>query len=139
MIDVELDVFSTIKTAIETVYSDIYVTSVYVPTPAKLPAVSIIERDNSVYERSRDSRAIENAAHVMYEVNVYSNKVGGRKKEAKGIAATVDSAFAALGFTRSFKDEIPNEKDATIYRIVMRYEAIVEADSTTAYFYHSNT
>ena len=139
MIDIELDLFNTIKTAIETAHSNAYVTSVYVPVPAKLPAVSIMERDNAVYERSRTGDRIENAVSVMFEVNVYSNKVNGKKKEAKAIAATVDNEFLDHGFTRTFFDEIPNEKDATIYRLVMRYEAVIEAEGTTAYIYHSNT
>ena len=108
-------------------HSGCYVTGEFVETPAKFPAVTLVEADNRVLERMRTNK-IENAVSVMWEMNIYSNKVSGRKSEAKAIANTADDAFAEIGFTRTFREQIPNLRDATIYRIVCRYEAVIDKD-----------
>lgn len=97
----------------------------YVDTPATFPTVTIIEADNAVVKRMRTSD-IENAVSVMYEVNVYTNSVGYKKSEAKDIMSTVDEAFSKLGFTRITCNPISNLRDATIYRIVARYQAEID-------------
>ena len=68
----------------------------------------------------------KNAVSVMYEMNVYSNKASGKKAEAKAIVNAADEFFTSIGFTRTFREQIPNLKDATIYRIVCRYEAVID-------------
>lgn len=133
MIDLENDVFDTVAKALRTAYAGIFVVGEYVPAPPKFPAVSIVEADNRIVERMRTLN-IENAATVMYEVNIYSNKASGKKSEAKAIAATLDAEFSKMGFTRTMKNQVPNLNDATIYRIVCRYEAIVDKD---LWIYHN--
>lgn len=127
MIDIENDVFTAVAAVLRSAYPNIYVVGEYVPAPPRFPAVSIVEADNRVVTRMR-TRNIENAASVMYEVNIYSNKASGKKSEAKAIAATIDEKFSDIGFTRTMKEQVPNLNDATIYRIVCRYEAIVDKD-----------
>ena len=127
MIDLENDIFSAVASVLRAAFPNIYVVGEYVPTPPRFPAVSIVEADNRVVTRMR-TRNIENAVAVMYEVNIYSNKASGKKSEAKAIAATLDEKFAEIGFTRTMKEQVPNLNDATIYRIVCRYEAIVDKD-----------
>lgn len=127
MIDLEQKIFTDIATALRTAYEGIFVTSEYVPVPPRFPAVSIVEADNRIVEEMRTLR-IENAARVMYEAQIYSNKTSGKKAEAKAIAETVDNFFSSIGFTRTFKNQVPNMNDATIYRIVCRYEAIIDKD-----------
>ena len=65
----------------------------------------------------------------MYELNVYSNKTAGKKTECKKIAAMVDEEMAAMGFTRTMLNPIPNMDDATIYRMVGRYRVTVSKDN----------
>ncbi|MBQ3989518.1 MAG: hypothetical protein II630_01640 [Bacteroidales bacterium] len=124
MIDIENDVFDTVATALRSAHAGIWVAGEFVDSPAKFPAVTIVESDNRIFERMR-TRRIENAVRVMYEVQIYSNKASGKKAEAKAIADTADGVFARLGFTRTMRSQVANLKDATIYRIVCRYEAIV--------------
>ena len=68
---------------------------------------------------------MENHVSVLYEVNIYSNKKVGKKAECREIAALIDERMLALGFTRKMLQPIPNLDDATIYRMVGRYSAIV--------------
>ena len=74
------------------------------------------------------TRHIENAATVLYEVNIYSNKVGYGKIEAKELLQTVDEEFSKLNFTRILMNPVANLNDATIYRIVARYQAVVDKE-----------
>lgn len=129
MISPESFVFSKIAGVLRADYPNIFVSGEFVDSPAKFPAVTIIEANNSVYQRMRTT-TIENAALLMYEVNVYSNKTGYKKSEAKAIMDTIDEQFAALGFTRTMCNPVSNLQDATIYRMVARYEGVVVPEPT---------
>ena len=124
MIDLENDIFTHVATAVRTAFPGTYVVGEFVDVPARFPAVTIVEADNRVVERMRTLN-IENAARVMYEANIYSSKSAGKKTQAKEIANTVDTAFTECGLTRTFREQVPNLNDSTIYRIVCRYEGII--------------
>lgn len=133
MIDLEPDIYDYVAKALRAAHSGIDVKAEYVELPAKLPHVSIVESDNRILSRMRTNN-IENAVTVMYQANIYSNKVATRKSEAKAIANTLDEAFTEIGFTRTFRQQVPNLNDATIYRIVCRYEAVIDKNFV---IYHS--
>ena len=125
MIDIENDIFNTVAAVVRAKYPDIYMVGEYVKTPPQFPCVSLVEMDNQSYQRTEDSGSSENHVSVMYEVNIYSNKTVGKKSECKEIAAVIDEQMLALGFARTMLQPIPNGDDATIYRMVGRYSAIV--------------
>lgn len=128
MIDIENEVFNHVSATLREKYTDIYVVGEYVKTPPKFPCVSLVEMDNRTYQQTEDSGSSENHVSVMYEVNVYSNKTIGKKSECKEIAAIIDEQMLALGFARTMFQPIPNLDDATIYRMVGRYSAIISKD-----------
>lgn len=128
MIDAEFDIYDTISDALRDAFGEnIWISGEYVDVPAKFPAATIIEADNSVYQKMRTTN-IENAVQVMYEVNVYSNRIGYKKFEAKQIMAVIDNAFASINFTRIMMNTVSNLQDATIYRLVARYEGVIDKD-----------
>lgn len=126
MIDIESDIFDYVAKRIRAAHTGAYVVGEYVETPAKFPAVTLVEADNRVLTRMRTSDDIENGVSVMWDMNIYSNKTAGKKAEAKAIANTADAVFAEIGFTRTFREQVPNLNNATIYRIVCRYEAVID-------------
>ncbi len=128
MINIENIVFDRIARAIKIEYPNAHISSEYVKSPPRFPSISIVETDNSVYERTQ-SNTIENHADVTYEVNIYSNKSSGKKSECKAIATLIDNEFATLGFSRSMLQPIPNLDDATIYRMVGKYRAVVSKNN----------
>ncbi len=127
MIDIEFLVFNRVALRLRDRFPGIFVSGEYTASPASFPATTIEQADNSVYQKMR-TRVIENAAQVMFEVNVYSNKDGYKKMEAKEIMRVIDEEFADMGFTRTLCDSIPNLQDSTIYRMTARYEAVVDQD-----------
>lgn len=131
MIDIETIIFSTIAGVLREKYSNILVAGEYTDTPARFPAVTIVEIDNSVLQRMTTyAPYMENAASVAYEINVYTNTIGYKKSEAKDIMQTIDDEFAKLGFTRTMCNPISNLQDATIYRMIARYEGIADKNYT---------
>lgn len=129
MINVETEIFNIVAKAVRAVYPDIYISGEYVKSPPKFPCVSLVEMDNSAYVRTQTSGSVENHAELMYELNVYSNKKSGKKSECKAIASLIDNELAALNFSRTMLQPIPNLDDATIYRMVGRYRCVVSKDN----------
>ena len=130
MIDIENEIFTIVANAVRNVYPDIYIVGEYVKAPSKFPCVSLIEMDNSAYDKTQTSDNLENHANVMYELDVYSNKTSGKKSECKVIASLVDKEMSALGFSRTMLQPIPNVDDATIYRMKGRYMGVVSENKT---------
>ena len=128
MIDIENAVFSRVATRVREVFPDIFMTGGYVKSPPSFPAASGMEMDNSSRDSTIDSGSNENHANVMYEWNTYSNKATGKKTECKKIMALIDTEMLAMGFARVTLTPVPNEYDATIYRMVGRYRATVSTD-----------
>lgn len=129
MIDFENCIYTEIATRLRTKYgSDFYVAGEYVKAPPKFPAVYIIERYNAVNIQTQDSGSRENHANVMYEIYVFSNLTQGKKTQCKEIFKEIDEVLASLGFTRRFKEPIPNLEDSTIYQMIGRYSATISTD-----------
>ena len=128
MINVENEIFNIMANAVRVQYPDAYVVGEYVKSPSRFPCISIVEFDNSAYDKTQTSGSLENHADVTYEINIYSNKTSGKKSECKAIASLLDNEFATLGFSRTMLQPIPNMDDATIYRITGRYRGVVSKD-----------
>lgn len=96
-----------------------------VDTPAKFPCMTLVEDDNSVYQRSLDTALHEHHATVMYTVNAFSNKVSGAKQECKAIMACVDAEMQSMGFVRLFCNQTKNQ-DSKVYRMTARYKGVVD-------------
>lgn len=124
MIDIEKDVFKKIVDAVTIDYPDIKILGEQPSKLAKFPCIIIEEKDNYMHDKSQDSGSLENYAVVMYEVNVYSNRVNGKKDECKRIRDIIDNRLELMGFSRI--SSVPmSTSDATVYRIVSRYRATV--------------
>lgn len=130
MIDIENEIFNIVANAVRTEYPDIYMVGEYVHSPSKFPCVSLIEMDNTAYDKTQTSGNLENHASVMYELDVYSNKTSGKKSECKKITALIDKEMSALGFSRTMLQPIPNVDDATIYRMKGRYMGVISENKT---------
>lgn len=128
MIDIESEVFTVVSDNVREFYPDIYMTGEKVRTPPRFPCVSLIEADNAQLRRTQTNENYENHVRVMYEVNVYSDKHVGKKRECRSIMSCISDAMSRLGFTRTMMNPFPNLEDETIYRIVARFVADVGAD-----------
>ena len=65
--------------------------------PPDLPCVMLIEIDSATAKDTLDSSGAENHADVMYQIDVYSNLVEGRKEQCRAILEIVDNEMRRLG------------------------------------------
>lgn len=130
MINIEEELFSIVSQKVRAKYPKVFMTGEYVKAPSSFPCVSLVEADNSVYRDTQTTDEPENHDVLLYELNVYSNKAKYKKAECKEIAALVDEELLRMGFTRTMLNPIPNMEDATIYRMLGRYTAIVSKNNT---------
>lgn len=128
MIDIEADVYDIVYQRAVQKYPHLFMTGEYVKSPPSFPCASLVESDNAAYLKTQSSDSVENHAEVMFELSVYSNKTKGRKAECREIMVFLDGIMGNLGFTRTMMNPVPNLNDATIYRMVARYKAVVSND-----------
>ena len=123
MVDIENYIVDKLSKALKQQFSDIFVKSEYTKNVSQFPCVLVQERTNTVYLDSRDEN-IENHVNLMYQIDIFSNAIGNKKKECKDILKVVDDTMVNEGFTRIMAEPIDNIEDATIYRYTARYQAI---------------
>jgi hypothetical protein len=135
MIDIEPQVYAKVLAGVTPTLAEMgindaprHVCNEYVNAPAVFPHISITEIGNTSDPGTRSTSDTEEYAAVTYQVEICSNKRNGRKAECKRLAAAIDEVLLGLGFTRKSLDSFPNLLDATVYRIVGRYTALVSKD-----------
>ena len=131
MIDIENLIITKVNTALvplKQTYPTLKVKNDYVETSAEFPLVTVVESDNYTHLGTQDADLEDHSVNVAYEINVYANDTN-MKSTAKRIAAAVDAEMLNNLFTRTFMGKTPNV-DRTIYRITMRYTAVVSAPVT---------
>lgn len=128
MIDFQNEIFSAVATDVRSSHDGVTVIGEYTRRPSKLPAVALDEIENVTVGELVDSSNEEKYAGVGYRLQVFSNKVGGKKAEARAIFATADKVICGMGFRRVSYSTTPEIYDSTIYSIMATYEAIVDVN-----------
>lgn len=129
MIDIESKVFNAVYTACRAIHSGCVVSGEYVLRAAQYPFIEFVQIDNYVHDPSVTLDRLENHAHVVFEANVYSNLMNGKKSQAKQFMQAIDGVMSGYGFKRIMISQIPNI-DSTICRMTGRWEGIVSAGET---------
>ena len=128
MIDYQNEVFTKVATAVRSKHEGATVTGEYTRSPSKFPTLTLDEIENVTVKELVDSSDVEKFSGVTYRLQVFSNKVGGKKAEAREIFATADSVMLGLGFRRITYAPTPEIYESTIYSITATYEAIIGAN-----------
>lgn len=126
MIDIENELYTRIAKRLRNEFDPINISGEFVKKPAQFPHVTIIQKDDSTYRPSMTHEEVHSL--VMFEVNVYSNKITGKKSECKKIMKTINEEFMDMGFERLVSRPIQNLEDATIYRMVARYVGVINKE-----------
>lgn len=134
MIDIEDDIFDEVSekvyAAFEKKCPDLLMMSEYVKSPSSFPFISLVEIDNATFRNTQSTDGNENHIAVTYELNVYSNKTSGKKAECKALAGFIDEILLGMNFTRTMLEPVPNQDEATIYRMLGRYRAVISKNKT---------
>lgn len=128
MIDYQNEIFTGVATAVRAAHEGVTMTGEYVRKPSSFPAVTLDEIENVTVPRLLDSSREDRFSGLGYRLQVFSNKIGGKKAEARAIFATADKVLLGYGFHRVTYSTTPEIYDSTIYSIQATYEAIVDVD-----------
>ena len=128
MIDFQNEIFTAVANAVRTSFEGITVTGEYTRSPSKFPIVTLDEIENVTVDALVDSSDEEKYSGLTYRLQVFSNKVGGKKAEARAIFATADKQLCTLGFRRITYSTTPEIYDSTIYSITATYEATIDVN-----------
>ena len=131
MVDIETDIYDTVREAIKQVCSDCEVSSrFYTSQPTIFPAVSILEISNLPVESAIDSSDDEPASAVTYQVAVYSNLQNGGKAQCKEIISAVSTVLHRWNCQRTMCELLSNMADNTITRMTARFVVNVSKNMT---------
>ena len=128
MLDFENEIFTDIATDIRSKHPGTIVKGEYIRSPADFPMLAISEYENIMVDNLMDSSQEENYSGLGYRLQVFSNKVGGKKAEAKAIFKTADKKICGMGFRRITYSTTPEIYDSTVFSITATYEAIVDTN-----------
>lgn len=124
MIDCENEVYTRVARALRSHFERIDISGDYENAPSAFPHVSFYEADNSV--DPRHTSETEEMAQVTFTVEVFSNKVPGKKTEAKQIMNVIDAEMFSMNAERLTKLSVPNMNNTSIYRLVARYRVLTD-------------
>ena len=135
MIDAETPIYDKIITQLlaRTDLPSFASSSEYVRAPAQFPFISIMEMDNRTDPATKDSGHGEHQAVLTYEINVYSNRINAKKRECRKLADAVDEIMLGMNFHRMSLAPVGNPADSGIYRMVGRYEVMIDAEGRLYY------
>lgn len=128
MLDFQNEIFTEVATSVRSKHEGTTVTGEYTRSPSEFPAVTLDEIENVTVAALVDSSNEEKYSGLSYRLQVFSNKIGGKKSEARAIFATADAVMRGLGFRRITYSVTPEIYDSTVYSIVATYEAIVDVN-----------
>lgn len=128
MIDFENEIFTAVATQVRSKHPGVKVKGEYVRSPAEFPMAAVSEYENVEVDRLVDSSQEEKFAGLGYRLQVFSNKAGGKKAEAKAIFKTADEQLRGMGFRRRTYSTTPEIYNSTIFSITATYEAIVDVN-----------
>jgi hypothetical protein len=127
LIDVENYIFEQIKGTVGSEAKGFSTTNS--ETPPEFPFLCVEQKDNPEYTLANDSSGEENAIKPLFEITCYT-KDTGKKTQAKKIMSIVAQEMKENGFTRIFgPQEIENISNPTIFRMVARYQAVVDKNN----------
>ena len=130
MINISPQIYTQVVDRVLREFPRAFVTNRYIAAPPQFPCVYCAVADSSMFRKSRTNATAENHAAITYRVEVFSNLINGANYEAEDIMSAVDEVFDRLNFTRMSLNEVPNLYDASVYRLVALYRAVVGKDHT---------
>lgn len=127
MLDFSDEIYSWLTYSLREKFPKIYTTKSETAAPPVFPAVSIVQKNNVTYQRTRDA-CLENHVSVMFQMDIYTNDKDNKERQAQEIRNAVSDLMVSKGFNRTMCEPTPNLADMSIYRITMRFTGIIGKD-----------
>lgn len=127
MIDVSTQIYSDLTKLLREDFPDIYTARCKANVTPRFPAVSIVEQNNITYAQTIE-RSNETYVKLTYYFEIFANDSEIKQQQAEKIRDIINKQMIDWGFIRTLCQPLPNLEDLTIYRINMRYEAVVSRE-----------
>ncbi len=131
MINVFNKVFTDIANPVREAFPGAKVQGERIAAPTEFPCVTVVEADNYEDARYRDNSLTERVTALMYEITVFSNKLGGKRAECIEILQIIDDVMKRKNATRIARIEGHFDREGKIYMVTARYN--VKTDGTYWY------
>lgn len=130
MKDIENELYALVKARLAEEMPEVFTTQER-PNglPKQLPCVAFLEADNFTAAATIDSSGRQKYADLTYTATAYSNKVAGRKSEAKKIINIVDEIMFGMNFRRESSMPETPINDGKIYVQASRYVARTDGEN----------
>lgn len=132
MADYEAAIYDAVSSAAKAEFETLKTASWPAAVPASFPFAYIVQTEDYDYAQSLTSNHENEARHLTFEVNVYSDKAAGRKAEAKAISLFIARVFKTLGFVQTMGGrplDLTDAQNRSLARYMSRYEGLVHNDT----------
>ena len=124
MIDYSNEIFNAVAVDLRSLYPGIRVVGEYVASPTEFPTVTVDEISN--IPDYLDSAGQSKYARVQYRAQVFTNKEGGKRAQARQIFASLDVKMQSLGLFCKTYTTTPAIYNSEIYSITATYEGVID-------------
>lgn len=126
MFNIQKEIFTTVANAVLATYTTCRITNSFIYAPAQFPCVAIVLSDDGTTYKMRDSSSNDNFRDITVTVDVFSNKVDGKKTEAESIMQIVIDTLFPLNFNMVSCKPMSDLNNAQTYRITATFTATVD-------------
>lgn len=120
MIDAENYIFTVVAEDLRAKHPGIFVTGDIVSKPSQFPCVSFYESDNYTARDRLDTSPTIGMRVLAYRADVYSNKAGQKKTEAKQILSDIEDILYKHDFVTDARTVL-NDMGDTIHHKVATF------------------
>lgn len=130
MVDVQNQIFNSVKQKIEGNFPSAKVQKDFQPTITTFPTITFYEIDNSELEHTLDYT--QRKSNLAFQIDIFTTG-GDKERQARKISVTVNEVMEdEFHMKRVFSNPLPNT-DKDIYRFTMRYLCKIDEESLTIY------
>lgn len=130
MFNIQKEIFTDIANRVLATSPECNITNSFVYMPEVFPTVSIVLSGDGTTPNTRDSSHIEKFRDITLTVDVFSNKVEGKKTEAESLMQVIQDRAYALNFNMVSCIPNSNTANASIYKITATFTATVGHDGS---------
>ncbi len=130
MVDIQNQIFNSLKQRIETQFSNSKVCKDFQPVASDFPIITFYEIDNSELEHNLDYT--QRKSNLAFQIDIFT--IGGTKEsQAKAISKEISEVMENhYHMKRLFANPLDNA-DKDIYRYTMRYFCKIDEDRLLIY------
>lgn len=130
MVDIQNQIFNSIKTKIIEKFPKAKVQKDFQPTSSTFPTITFYEIDNSAFEHTLDYA--QRKSNLAFQIDIFT-KGGTKESQAKAISKQVNEVMENdFHMKRMFANPLPNA-DKDIYRFTMRYSCKIDEEKLLIY------